>query len=481
MAIETLGAALRQINRLFAEGVVAGLSDAQLLERFLAHGDAGAFEALVARHGPMVLSVCRGILRDPNDAEDAFQATFLVLVKKAGTIRGRRRRWGAGCTGSRTASRSRPTSPRPGGAPAKGEAGQMAAATTIDRPGRPGRAPAGAARGDRPAAREVPPGRRALRPGGHAPGRRPPSHCTGASGRSDAGSPRRAIGSSAGWPAAGWRPTARRSAAVFLREAQAAVPPAWREATVRAAVAVVNRTIDRRGRLGGSSVTDPGGAQDHVGAEADTRHRPPCWEPALIGWGASAALISRGRSPARASAPASIARPRPSRRPAAESRAPPTPAGTFPVRGRVLDPDGKPVAGAGVYVRHYAEVRWSEIDPMAARQKGRVASTDADGRFHFELDKGASDGSYYSGVTGWHKAQIAVAAPGFAPAWVEAGDAGQAGRDGAAAGPGRRARPRACPGSARPARRRGDRADPSDLGGQRRGRPRRHAGLGRGG
>ncbi len=88
----------------------------------------------------------------------------------------------------------------------------------------------------------------------------------------------------------------------------------------------------------------------------------------------------------------------------------------------MLDPDGKPVAGAGVYVRPYAERRWSEIDPMAARQKGRVAATDADGRFHFELDKGASDGSYWSGVTGWHKAQIAVAAPGFAPAWVEAGD-----------------------------------------------------------
>ena len=89
MAIETLGAALRQINRLFAGGVVAGLSDAQLLDRFLAQSDAGAFEALMARHGPMVLSVCRGIVRDPRDAEDAFQATFLVLVKKAGSIRGR--------------------------------------------------------------------------------------------------------------------------------------------------------------------------------------------------------------------------------------------------------------------------------------------------------------------------------------------------------------------------------------------------------
>src|SRR5580692_3310462 len=88
MAIETLGAALRQINRLFADGAVTGLSDAQLLERFVVQGDATSFEALVARHGPMVLSVCRGILRDPNDAEDAFQATFLILVKKAGSIRG---------------------------------------------------------------------------------------------------------------------------------------------------------------------------------------------------------------------------------------------------------------------------------------------------------------------------------------------------------------------------------------------------------
>ena len=89
MAIETLGAALRQIKRLFAEGVIAGLSDAQLLERFLAQGDAGAFEALMGRHGPMVLDVCRAVVRDPRDAEDAFQATFLVLVKKGGTIRGR--------------------------------------------------------------------------------------------------------------------------------------------------------------------------------------------------------------------------------------------------------------------------------------------------------------------------------------------------------------------------------------------------------
>src|SRR4051794_31973656 len=89
MAVEMLSAALQQINRLFTDGTVTGLSDAHLLERFIGRRDASSFEALVARHGPMVLSVCRGVLRDPNDAEDAFQATFLILVKKAGTFRGR--------------------------------------------------------------------------------------------------------------------------------------------------------------------------------------------------------------------------------------------------------------------------------------------------------------------------------------------------------------------------------------------------------
>ena len=57
MAIESLGGALRQIGHLFGGGTVTGLSDAQLLDRFLADRDATAFESLVARHGPMVLSV----------------------------------------------------------------------------------------------------------------------------------------------------------------------------------------------------------------------------------------------------------------------------------------------------------------------------------------------------------------------------------------------------------------------------------------
>ena len=83
------GDAVRQINRLFRDGTAAAMTDGQLLERFTtrrAEAAEAAFEALVGRHGPMVLRVCRGLLRDSHDVEDAFQATFLVLVRKANSI-----------------------------------------------------------------------------------------------------------------------------------------------------------------------------------------------------------------------------------------------------------------------------------------------------------------------------------------------------------------------------------------------------------
>ena len=83
------GIVLRQIDRLFREGTLGGLGDGQLLERYLTRRDEDAFEALVDLHGPMVLGLCRRMLRDPRDIEDAFQATFLVLVRKAPAIRDR--------------------------------------------------------------------------------------------------------------------------------------------------------------------------------------------------------------------------------------------------------------------------------------------------------------------------------------------------------------------------------------------------------
>jgi DNA-directed RNA polymerase specialized sigma24 family protein len=75
-----------QVETLLEEGALAALPDGQLLERFVTTRDEAAFAVLLRRHGRMVLGVCRSIVRHAQDAEDAFQATFLVLACKAGKI-----------------------------------------------------------------------------------------------------------------------------------------------------------------------------------------------------------------------------------------------------------------------------------------------------------------------------------------------------------------------------------------------------------
>jgi HlyD family secretion protein len=86
VAIGKDGTVLRQLRTLYHVGTTQELTDGQLLERFATDRDQEAelaFGVLVERHGPMVLRVCRGVLADPHDTQDAFQATFLVLVRKA--------------------------------------------------------------------------------------------------------------------------------------------------------------------------------------------------------------------------------------------------------------------------------------------------------------------------------------------------------------------------------------------------------------
>ena len=98
MTIPTSLSWRRDLQTIFNAGTLAGLSDGQLLERIAALRGIGrgentevdsAFALLIERHGPMVLRVCRGVLGDPHEADDAFQATFLVLLRQAGTIRKR--------------------------------------------------------------------------------------------------------------------------------------------------------------------------------------------------------------------------------------------------------------------------------------------------------------------------------------------------------------------------------------------------------
>src|SRR5215468_6960075 len=91
MATEPFNGVLAFLRRATLRQDGGGLTDGQLLEYFVAHRDEAAFEALVRRHGPMVLGVCRRVLRHAHDAEDAFQATFLVLVRKAASLLPRHR------------------------------------------------------------------------------------------------------------------------------------------------------------------------------------------------------------------------------------------------------------------------------------------------------------------------------------------------------------------------------------------------------
>ena len=424
MSIETLGVALRQIKQLFAEGVMSGQSDAQLLERFIEQRDPGAFEALMGRHGPMVLSVCRGILRDPNDAEDAFQATFLVMVRKASTIRGRRvvGSWlyrvahRVAIQANKAAARRRAH---------EKEAGQMATAS-------------------RPSGPTIPD---EVLPALHEEiARLPEKHRLAlvlcdlegmtqfqAAGELDWSERtlRRRLAEArerlkSQLARRGLVPDDAMLGAVFLRKARATVPPAWKEATVRAALDILNHAVGvGLGSMAAQSLT-------REVLKTMLLQKLKLASAALITagvtvWAASATLISRGGEPgkkAEVSASALVAR---QAEPAAAPRpdAEPDPldaVGTFPVHGRVIDPDGKPVANAEIFVHHYS------FDAMTAatgntvpqHRSVRVADSDADGRFQFDLDKSASDFPYRDEPV-WHGAEIAAVAPGYGPAWVTAG------------------------------------------------------------
>src|SRR5262249_53467867 len=85
MTRANVNAVLGHIRKVRSQG--QGLTDGQLLERFVLGRDEESFAALVRRYAGLVLGVCRRVLHNAQDAEDAFQATFLVLARKADSIR----------------------------------------------------------------------------------------------------------------------------------------------------------------------------------------------------------------------------------------------------------------------------------------------------------------------------------------------------------------------------------------------------------
>jgi RNA polymerase sigma factor (sigma-70 family) len=87
MELRQMNGVVRRVRSAVWES--AGLTHAQLLDDYVSRHDASAFAALVRRHGPMIRGVCRRILPNHRDAEDAFQATFIVLVRTAGAISSR--------------------------------------------------------------------------------------------------------------------------------------------------------------------------------------------------------------------------------------------------------------------------------------------------------------------------------------------------------------------------------------------------------
>src|SRR5689334_1777902 len=83
MRLQTI---LDHIQRRMRPSLAGVVTDAELLERFLENRDEASFELLMWRHGPMVYGVCRRVLHHTQDAEDAFQAAFLMLARKADSI-----------------------------------------------------------------------------------------------------------------------------------------------------------------------------------------------------------------------------------------------------------------------------------------------------------------------------------------------------------------------------------------------------------
>ncbi len=411
MAIETIGAALGQIHRLWADGTITGFSDAQLLERFVSGHDVAAFEALVAHHGPMVLGVCRGILKDPNDAEDAFQATFLILVKKSGTLR-RHEALGPWLyqVAHRVALRANAAAIRRRACERR--AGLMAATTAVSGPSAPDESLQAL---HEEIARLPEKFRRAVI---LCELQRVPQAQAAAELRLSERTLQRRLSQGrerlkARLIRRGLAPEGAALGSAFLGGAHIAVPPAWGQAVVRAALATVDHSLTA-GVVSAAAQELTREVLRIMLVQKLTLAASTLLAAGLIVWVASAALVSLPEEPAK-----KIARradpPSPRETKAAVPQPglnPVDPSGKVTVSGRVLAPDGRPVPGAKIYRTPFTG------NLRRSYPSHEFATTGPDGHFEFLADKKAElthqDEKYL-----FERTVVTAAAPSFGVAWVE--------------------------------------------------------------
>jgi len=401
MASAPMGRVLRQINRLFVEGTSSGLPDGRLLEQFIEGHDEAAFTALVERHGPMVLNACRAVLRDPDAAEDAFQATFLVLVCKARSIRGRESLGGwlhrvayrnalqASSDAARTRTRERLFGDLHVEDKHQNEPGddwRDILHEEVARLSEKYRLPVllcdleGKTHAQ--AANELKWGEATVR-----------RRLTGARDLLRSRLSRRGVALTAAGLAAG-----------LGRSVSAGVPAAWVDATVRAAGTMSSNAA----RIAiGEVVSTTAAALARKSLRAMLLSNvKTCAAVAIlfgllgcIAWGVAqprsgqASGKMQGQRPAQASSPS---------QPKAEK--PGDPKATIAYQGRVLDPGERPFTGAALYLISYG-LKQPKNPPVRA-------TSGADGRFRFEVAKSDFDSTYEDAP--WHFGTVVARANGYA-------------------------------------------------------------------
>ncbi len=418
MAQARLGPVVRQLRRIAGSPSLHEQSDVQLLQHFVLHRDEAAFAALVERHGRLVLGVCRGVLRHEQDAEDAFQETFLVLARQAASIRHTE---AVGSWLYRVAYR---IATKAGTAMAKRRAHERPADLVS------AREPSSEA-----AWRELQGVLRAELDRLPEKYRAPFVLCC-LEGKSGAEAARQL-----GWKegtVTGRLTLARRQlqerlarrgitlAAVLCglavtREATAALPRVLVENTAQAAVQVLEQ-----GLVVGV-VSEPIAALAESATAPMTVSKLKLATLLLLAVGvvvAGTGVLTRPeaaaqqspkerKTPVAEAAPSGASQPRPA--PVLEETG-----NSVTINGRVLGPDGKPIPGAEIYVGWFYGYALPWFPPTVPPLRPKEGATSGpDGRFHLRFTQAESYAAMHNAFQKpWRRTQIVVAARGYGPGWL---------------------------------------------------------------